>query len=176
MLFRHIPASVFAPQASSQALQPSLPTRAPKSKPATPTPGAQHGRHDHNQTSARIISFDAGMSAKDYIEEFYVLRPSTPNNAEELAGKEYAGIKGQALTQQALTFIQNFINSILDLCMADEEGVHTKTLRPMILKACKTLSILSRYQSPPTMSDEYFSGLWLDKMRTACCKVRAFDL
>jgi len=111
------------------------------------------------------------MTAKDYIEEFYILRPSTPSNTEETTAKEYAGIKGQALTQQALTLIQDFICNVLDLCTKDEDGVHTKALRPMILKACKTLTILSRYQSPPTVSDDYFSGLWLDKMRTACCKV-----
>lgn len=111
------------------------------------------------------------MSAKDYIEEFYILRPSTHSNTEDTTAKEYAGIKGQALTQQALAFIQNFVSNVLDLCMKDEDGVHTRTLRPMILKACKTLTILSRYQSPPTLPDDYFSGLWLDKMRTACCKV-----
>ncbi|GJJ70854.1 hypothetical protein EMPS_03204 [Entomortierella parvispora] len=176
MLFRHIPASVFAPQAISQALQPLLPTRASKSKPGTPTPGSQHGKSDGNQMSARIVTFDSGMSAKDYIEEFYILRPSTPSNSDETTAKEYAGIKGQSLTHEALGFIQKFICNVLDLCMKDEDGVHTKTLRPMILKACKTLTILSRYQSPPTVSEDYFSGLWLDKMRTACCKVNDFSI
>lgn len=177
-LFRHIPASVFAPQATSQALLPSQPTRAPKSKPSTPTPGSQHGRPDSNQASATVISFDVGMSAKDYIEEFYILQPATAatttttTTSEESSAKEYAGIKGHALTHQALTLVQNFISNVLDTCMKDEEGVHTKTLRPMILKACKTLAILSRYQSPPIVAEDYFSGPWLEKMRTTCCKVR----
>ncbi|KAF9924707.1 hypothetical protein FBU30_005377 [Linnemannia zychae] len=170
MLFRHIPASVFAPQAN-QLLQASQPTRAPKSKPSTPVPTSNKG---DNNVSSKIISFEPGMSAKDYIEEFYMLVPQKAEEADSPI-KEYAGINGQALSQQALTIIQNFISNILDACMADDARTNIRTLRTMIQKSCKVLSILSRYQTPNSPQD-YFTGLWLDKMRLACYKTDDFAM
>lgn len=90
---------------------------------------------------------------------------------DDASTKEYSGIKGQALTLQALTFIQNFISSVLDECKKDEAKHHTRTLRTMVQKACKTLSILSKYMVPPSCPEEYLQGPWLDKMRDACSTV-----
>ncbi|KAF9186710.1 hypothetical protein BGZ51_001791 [Haplosporangium sp. Z 767] len=179
MLFRHIPASVFASQAN-QPLQASQPTRAPKSKPSTPTPTASQSKVDIERSqnkASRVVSFEAGMSAKDYIEEFYMLVPQKVDESDDISAREYAGINGQALTQQALSFVQNFICNALDACMDDHTKVHTdaRTLRSMIQNACKILSILSKYQAPSTVQG-YFSGLWLEKMRTASCKARDFAI
>lgn len=169
MLFRHIPASVFAPQAN-QLLQAPQPTRAPKSKPSTPVPMPNKGNGDGSAaTPTKVISFEPGMSAKSYIEEFFMLVPQKTGESDSTT-KEYAGINGQALRQQALTIIQNFISNILDACMADDSRTNIRTLRTMIQKSCKILSILSRYQTPSSPQD-YFSGPWLDKMRLACYKV-----
>src|SRR5690554_4023607 len=175
MLFRHIPASVFAPQAN-QLLQASQPTRAPKSKPSTPTPTASQSKVDvegSQDKASRVVSFEAGMSAKDYIEEFYMLVPQKTDESDDISAREYAGINGQALTRQALSFVQNFICNALDACMDDYTKAHTdaRTLRSMIQNACKILAILSKYQAPSTIQG-YFSGTWLEKMRTASCKVR----
>lgn len=90
---------------------------------------------------------------------------------DDSSTKEYSGIKGQALTLQALAFIQNFISSVLDECKKDEARLHTRTLRTMVQKACKSLSILSKYKVPPSCSEEYLQGPWLDKMRDACSTV-----
>ncbi|KAG0295715.1 hypothetical protein BGZ98_001266 [Dissophora globulifera] len=179
MLFRHIPASVFAPQ-SIQLLQAPLPARVPKSKPSTPTPSLSHSKPDtanNQQMTTKIISFDSGMSAKDYIEEFYMLQPQKQDETEDAATtKEYSGIKGQALTQEALKYIQNFFYNVLDVCMNDTAKGHTQTLRSMIQKACKILLILSKYQHPPSTSEDYFSGPWIEKMRTALYKVDDFAI
>ncbi|KAG0261587.1 hypothetical protein BG011_000876 [Mortierella polycephala] len=179
MLFRHIPASVFAPQAN-QLLQASQPTRAPKSKPSTPTPTASQSKVDvegSQDKASRVVSFEVGMSAKDYIEEFYMLVPQKADESDDISAREYAGINGQALTRQALSFVQNFICNALDACMDDYTKAHTdaRTLRSMIQNACKILSILSKYQAPSTIQG-YFSGLWLEKMRTASCKARDFAI
>ena len=169
MLFRHIPASVFAPQAN-QLLQAPQPTRTSKSKPSTPVPAPSKGESTGpSPASTKVISFEPGMSAKDYIEEFYMLVPQKTDESDA-ATKEYAGINGQALRQQALTITQNFISNILDSCMDGDSRTHIRTLRSMIQKSCKILSILSRYQTPSSPQD-YFSGPWLDKMRLACYKV-----
>ncbi|KAF9347056.1 hypothetical protein BGX26_001433 [Mortierella sp. AD094] len=179
MLFRHIPASVFAPQAVAQLLQPAQPTRAPKSKPPTPTPTAAQSKHENasnQQSAAKIVSFDPHMSAKDYIEEFYMLQPQKSSDEDNSATKEYAGIRGEALTQQALLFTQNFIRNALDVCIKNTSKANTQALRAMIQKACKILLILSRYQTPPSTSEGYFSGLWLEKMRSACHIVEDFAI
>ncbi|KAF9312603.1 hypothetical protein BG003_006119 [Podila horticola] len=173
MLFRHIPASVFAPQAA-QLLQAAQPTRAPKSKPSTPTPSQGHGKQEGLQPSTRVIAFNTESSAKDYIEEFYMLRAQESQEGDDNSSKEYSGIKGQALTLQALAFIQNFICSVLDECKKDEARVHTRTLRTMVQKACKTLSILSKYKVPPNCPEEYLQGPWLNKMRDACSTMEDF--
>lgn len=169
MLFRHIPASVFAPQAN-QLLQAPQPTRAPKSKPSIPVSTPNKGdSNESDATPTKVISFELGMSAKGYIEEFFMLVPQKVDESDSTT-KEYAGINGQALRQQALTVIQNFISNILDACMVDDSRTNIRTLRTMIQKSCKILSILSRYQTPSSPQD-YFSGLWLEKMRLACYKV-----
>ncbi|KAG9326517.1 hypothetical protein KVV02_007666 [Mortierella alpina] len=173
MLFRHIPASVFAPQ-TNQLVQGSQPSRAPKSKSSTPTPSASQGKADQANKAAKIVAFESGMSAKDYIEEFYMLQPQKTDEPQDVSAREYAGINGQILTQEALSLVQNFIGSVLQEAMNDEEGVHTRTSRAMIQKACKILSILSKHQSPPSNSQGYFSGFWLEQMRTASCKVEDF--
>ena len=173
MLFRHIPASVFAPQAN-QLIQAPQPTRAPKSKPSTPVPTTNKEGSGPAPASTKVISFEQGMSAKDYIEEFYMLVPQKVDEPESTLTKEYAGINGQALRQQALTIIQNFISNILDACMGEDSRTHIRTLRTMTQKSCKILSILSRYQTPSSPHD-YFSGPWLDKMRLACYKVFGFN-
>ncbi|KAG0365844.1 hypothetical protein BGZ54_006153 [Gamsiella multidivaricata] len=178
MLFRHIPASVFAPL-TPQVLQAAQPTRAPKSKPSTPTPAAAQSKAENGgnqQGTSKIVSFEPGMSAKDYIEEFYMLLPQESDGSDVSTSKEYAGIKGQTLTQQALSFIQSFICNALDVCMNDITKTHTQILRAMIQKACKIVLILSKYQVPPATPEDYFSGLWLEKMRTACCKVDDFAI
>jgi hypothetical protein len=167
MLFRHIPASVFAPQAN-QLTQAPQPTRAPKSKSSIPAPTPNKGE-GNEPASTKIIAFEPGMSAKEYIEEFYMLVPQKTDESDS-ATKEYAGINGQALRQEALTIIQSFISNILDACMAEDARANIRTLRTMIQKSCKILSILSRYQTPVSPHD-YFSGPWLDKMRQACHKV-----
>ncbi|KAG0088885.1 hypothetical protein BGZ92_005611, partial [Podila epicladia] len=97
-----------------------------------------------------------------------------PQEGEDNSTKEYSGIKGQALTLQALAFIQSFISSVLDECKKDEARLHTRTLRTMVQKACKTLSILSKYKVPPNCSEEYLQGPWLDKMRDACSTMEDF--
>ncbi|KAF9137838.1 hypothetical protein BGX30_009855 [Mortierella sp. GBA39] len=173
MLFRHIPASVFAPQAN-QLIQAPQPTRASKSKPSTPVPTPNKGESNGPADASNVISFEPGMSAKDYIEEFFMLVPQRTDESD-LATKEYAGISGHALRQQALTIIQNFISNILDACMADDSRTNIRTLRTMIQKSCKILSILSRYQTPSSPQD-YFSGPWLDKMRLACHKTDDFSM
>ncbi|KAK5828752.1 Dopey, N-terminal-domain-containing protein [Linnemannia elongata] len=174
MLFRHIPASVFAPQAN-QLIQAPQPTRAPKSKPSTPATTTNKGESNGPAAVAtKVISFEPGMSAKDYIEEFFMLVPQKTNESESTT-KEYAGINGQALRQQALTIIQNFISNILDACMADDSRTNIRTLRTMIQKSCKILSILSRYQTPSSPQNN-FSGPWLDKMRLACHKTEDFAM
>ncbi|KAG0208460.1 hypothetical protein BGX28_000598 [Mortierella sp. GBA30] len=166
MLFRHIPASVFAPQ-TNQMAQGSQPTRAPKSKPSTPTPSAAQNK------AIKIVSFEAGMSAKEYIEEFYMLQPQKADELQDASAREYAGISGMVLTQQALAFVQTFIGKVLQACMA-ESRTHTPTLRTMVQRSCKILSILSKNQSPPVTLQDYFSGLWLEQMRTASSKVEDF--
>ncbi|KAF9398703.1 hypothetical protein BGX21_007403 [Mortierella sp. AD011] len=180
MLFRHIPASVFAPQAVAQLLQPAQPTRAPKSKPSTPTPTAAQNKSENvsnQQGATKIVSFDPHMSAKDYIEEFYMLQPQKSCDDEDNStAKEYAGIRGEVLTQQALLSTQNFIRNALDVCIKDTYKVNTQTLRAMIQKACKILLILSKYQAPPSTPEGYFSGLWLEKMRSACHIVEDFAI
>ncbi|KAF9430127.1 hypothetical protein BGZ94_008233 [Podila epigama] len=176
MLFRHIPASVFAAQAP-QALQAAQPTRASKSKPSTPTPAQGHGKDDNSaqqQQTTQIISFGPESNAKDYIEEFYVLKPQEAQTGDSNSAKEYTGIRGQALTQQALTFIQNFISNVLDVSAKDATKAHTRILRAMIQKACKTLSILSKYKAPPTRAEDYLAGPWLEKMRAACSTMEDF--
>lgn len=100
-----------------------------------------------------------------------MLKAQEPQEGDDSSTKEYSGIKGQALTLQALTFIQNFISSVLDECKKDEAKDHTRTLRTMVQKACKTLSILSKYMEPPNCPEEYLQGPWLDKMRDACSTV-----
>ncbi|KAG0004507.1 hypothetical protein BGZ79_009040 [Entomortierella chlamydospora] len=180
MLFRHIPASVFAPQAVAQLIQPAQPTRAPKSKPSTPTPTAAQNKSENasnQQGATKIVSFDPHMNAKDYIEEFYMLQPQKSCDDEDNStAKEYAGIRGEVLTQQALLSIQNFIRNALDVCIKDTHKANTQTLRAMIQKACKILLILSKYQAPPSTSEGYFSGLWLEKMRSACHIVEDFAI
>lgn len=100
-----------------------------------------------------------------------MLRAQESQEGDDNSSKEYSGIKGQALTLQALAFIQNFICSVLDECKKDEARVHTRTLRTMVQKACKTLSILSKYKVPPNCPEEYLQGPWLNKMRDACSTV-----
>lgn len=111
------------------------------------------------------------MSAKDYVEEFFMLQPQKVDDGDASINKEYTGIRGQALTQQALIFIQGIIHHVLDVCMSADAKGHTNVLRGIIQKCCKTLLILSRYQAPPSTPEGYFSGLWLEKMRTACHQV-----
>ncbi|KAF9115351.1 hypothetical protein BGX27_008120 [Mortierella sp. AM989] len=180
MLFRHIPASVFAPQAVTQLLQPAQPTRASKSKPSTPAPVAAQSKSENannQQNVTKVVTFDPHMHAKDYIEEFYMLQPQkSSSDGDGSTTREYAGIKGQALTQQALLFTQKFIYNALDVCINDTSKASTKILRAMIQKACKILLILSKYQSPPNTPEEYFSGPWLEKMRTACHVVEDFAI
>ncbi|KAK3825766.1 MAG: Dopey, N-terminal-domain-containing protein [Benniella sp.] len=176
MLFRFIPASVFAPHTIQSQLT-AQPTRAPKSKSSTPTPSASQSKQDvgdNQQQAIKVISFEPGMSAKDYAEEFFMLQPQQVDNSDASISKEYAGIKGQALTQQALCFIQNIISSILDVFMKDDAKAHTIVLRQMIQKSCKTLLILSRYHIMPSTPDNRFSGPWLEKMRTACHQLEDF--
>ncbi|KAG0344934.1 hypothetical protein BG004_004061 [Podila humilis] len=176
MLFRHIPASVFAPQAT-QMLQAAQPTRAPKSKSSTPTPSQGHVKQDQSaqqQLSTKVITFNSQSSAKDYIEEFYMLKPQETLDVADDSSKEYSGIKGQDLTIQSLAFIQNFISSVLDECKKDEAKIHTRTLRTMVQKACKTLSILSKYKAQPTCPEEYLQGSWLNKMRDCCSSLDDF--
>ncbi|KAF9960614.1 hypothetical protein BGZ65_012020 [Modicella reniformis] len=175
-LFRDIPASVFAPQ-TAQLLQATQPTRAPKSKPPTPTPSASRNKPDtesNQQPMTKVISFEPGMSVTDYIGEFYMFQPQKADDIDATASKEYAGIKGQVLTQQALRFVQSIILGVLDVCMNDSAKAHTNVLRAAIQKSCKTLLILSRYQSPSSTLDSYFSGPWLEKMRTACHQLEDF--
>ncbi|KAF8965668.1 hypothetical protein BGZ46_000564 [Entomortierella lignicola] len=171
MLFRHIPASVFAPQTITQLIQPAQPTRTSKSKPSTPIPTTAQSKSENsnNQNVTKVVSFDSNMSAKDYIEEFYMLQPQkSSDDGDSSTTKEYAGIRGQALTQQALLFTQNFIHNALDVCVNNTPISNIQTLRSMIQKACKILSILSKHQTPPSTPEDYFSGLWLEKMRSAC--------
>ncbi|KAF9918461.1 hypothetical protein BX616_008681 [Lobosporangium transversale] len=177
MLFRHIPASVFVPQATMQSLQAPQPTRAPKSKPSTPVPTPAHTKSESTSSNQqpKIITFDSRMDVKDYIEEFYMLRPQKSDDIEDASTtKEYAGIRGEALTQQALVFIQNFIQNILDACMKDSMKAHAHTSRTMIQKACKILLILSRYHAPSTSVDDCFTGDWIEKMRAASREMADF--
>ncbi|KAI1316511.1 hypothetical protein EDD11_009924 [Mortierella claussenii] len=180
MLFRHIPASVFASQPTTQLLQAPQSTRAPKSKPSTPASTSTHSKAENagNSQQTKIVSFDSRASAKDYIADFYMLQPQKADaDAEDPSStKEYAGIKGQALTEQALMFIQNFIRNALDVCMKDSTRKNIQPLRAMIQKACKILLILSKYQAPPTTADDFFGGEWLEKMRTACREVNDFAI
>ncbi|KAF9201272.1 hypothetical protein BGZ49_008474 [Haplosporangium sp. Z 27] len=179
MLFRHIPASVFAPQTVTQLIQPAQPTRTSKSKPSTPIPTTAQSKSENsnNQNVTKVVSFDSNMSAKDYIEEFYMLQPQkSSDDGDSSTTKEYAGIRGQALTQQALLFTQNFIRNALDVCVNNTPISNIQTLRSMIQKACKILSILSKHQTPPSTPEDYFSGLWLEKMRSACHLVEDFAI
>ncbi|KAF8924042.1 hypothetical protein BGZ58_002248, partial [Dissophora ornata] len=176
MLFRHIPASVFAPKVVQQLQAPQL-SRAPMSKPSTPTPSVSRGTSDNvesQQTKTKIITFHAGMSAKEYIEEFYMLRPQKAEDVDSSTTKEYTGIKGQALTQVALSLIEDFICNALDVCMGDSGKAHTQILRSMIQKACKIILTLSKYRTPPNTPEDYFSGPWIEKMRMASHKVDDF--
>lgn len=179
MLFRHIPSSVFTPQ-TVQLLQTTQATRAPKSKSSTPTPSGTQNKPDagdNQQLTARVISFESNMSAKDYIEEFFALQPREVNDEDDTsANKVYAGIRGHMLTQQSLSFIQNIIHHILDVCMNSDTKAPTPLLRTMIQKCCKTLLILARYHPSPTTPNGYFSGPWLEKMRTACHQVEDFGI
>ncbi|KAG0266708.1 hypothetical protein DFQ27_009484 [Actinomortierella ambigua] len=178
MLLRNIPPAVFTP-ISPQALQAAQTPRSSKSKPSTPTPilpphDEQPSTNDTTQPAqSKIVVFEPHMSAKSYIEEFYVLTPRSPEATEGSVSKEYVGIRGQALSQQTLSFIQQFISHVVRACINDTEGLHTPTYRPMIEKTCKILTILSKHKVQ-AKDFSHFSGEWLDVLRECCSKATDF--
>ncbi|KAG0232967.1 hypothetical protein BGW42_007780 [Actinomortierella wolfii] len=180
MLLRHIPASVFTP-ISPQASQPSQSSRSSKSKSSTPTPSLspqdeQSSSNTNTQpVQTKVVTFEPHMSARSYIEEFYVLTPGSADASEVSVSKEYAGIRGQALSQQALSLIQQFIRHVVQACIDDLEGLHTRTYRPMIEKACKILTILSKHKLHAKDFSQ-FSGEWLDVLRECCSKANDFAI
>ncbi|KAF9975535.1 hypothetical protein BGZ73_000795 [Actinomortierella ambigua] len=172
MLLRLIPASVFTP-ISPQA------TRSSKSKPSTPTPTPpSHNEQSTSKNNAqvaqtKIVTFESFVSAKSYIEEFYALTSPPPELAESNVNKEYVGIRGQALSQEALSSIQQFVTHVVRACINDAEGLHTTTYRPMIEKACRILTMLSKNK---LQAKDYspFCGEWLDVLRECCSKATDF--
>ncbi|KAF9430197.1 hypothetical protein BGZ76_000932 [Entomortierella beljakovae] len=180
MLLPLIPPSVFAPQTVTQLLQPAQPTRAPKSKSSSSTLSASQnktGSGNAQENATQTVSFDPNMSARSYIEEFYMLQPQKLGDDNDPSiTKEYSGIRGRALTQQALSYIQNFIYNALEACIKETSKENAQTLKSMVQKACHILLSISRLRSHPSTPEEFFSGPWLEKMRSACFLVEDFPV
>ncbi|CAG8486931.1 23999_t:CDS:10 [Cetraspora pellucida] len=128
------------------------------------------------------LDFSSGMDPIMYINNFYSC------GIENIANKEFSGIRGRLLVEELLKSIQGFLNCIITkyvLIKSDDNKMVTQRLFSVIIdRACGLLRAVSmKLYHTERDTKEYesvvlklFTGEWVDSLLKCCYMVESFDI
>ncbi|RIA92963.1 Dopey, N-terminal-domain-containing protein [Glomus cerebriforme] len=136
-----------------------------------------------NQMSQSGVDFYTGMDALKYINDFYLY--GNDKVSENIANKQFNGIRGLHLVEELLSAIQEFLHSVItNAILVKNKDITLSQLIVIMDRSCGLLKAVSmRLHSIIDTSEDYeelvsklFSGEWVFSLLKCCYMVNNFEI
>ncbi|RIB04667.1 Dopey, N-terminal-domain-containing protein [Gigaspora rosea] len=146
------------------------------------TTKADSSNEDISTTSQVDFDFFSGMDPIKYINNFYFY------GSENIANKEFSGIRGRLLAEELLKAIQGFLNCIITQNILpksdDNKGTTQGSFVVIMDRACGLLRAVSMklyhierdIKEYKAVGSKLFTGEWVNSLLKCCYMVEHFDI